>query len=155
MELVSDVVSNKGSLEGKVFLALFNKQLPFRTGNSVTTEYVQTCVSAFNNLGDEAIDNLCAACIRYCNDFLDAIGESLEEFANPRDVLEKIYPSVFLVPNPENSKDAAFHMELNCDWEEEHGMEWVIRGGEVLYVGAFNDENPWADYSEKSSWNYA
>lgn len=34
-------------------------------------------------------------------------------------------------------------------------MEWVVRGDRVLYVGAFNGEDPWSDYTEEQEWNYA
>ena len=36
-------------------------------------------------------------------------------------------------------------MELNCEWEPEYGMEWVVRSGKVLYSGGFIDTYPWDD----------
>ena len=44
---------------------------------------------------------------------------------------------------------------LRVGKEEEHGMEWIIRGNKVLYVGSFNGEDPMGDFSLKNEWNYA
>lgn len=155
MEIVKNVSSDNDTLEGEVFLCLFNKYVPFMVEDAANIEYVKNCANAFNTLSDDAVNRLCSACIKYCNSFLKAIGEPIKEFANVREVLALVYPSVFLVPNPNNNDEPCIHMELNCAWEEEHGMEWVIREGNILYVGAFNGEDPWSDYSEKEYWNYA
>ncbi len=88
-----------------------------------------------NSLGNGVIDKLCEASIRYCNDFCDSIGEDLTDF------IDENTPVVDL--------------ELNYDWEKEHGMQWIVRDDQVLYVGAYEGEDPWGDYTMKDEWNYA
>jgi len=34
-------------------------------------------------------------------------------------------------------------------------MEWIIRSGKVMYVGAYNGINPYGDYDVGEDWNYA
>ena len=49
-------------------------------------------------------------------------------------------------------------MTLNCDWEPEHGMEWIIKGDKALYIGPFNGgASPWDEEEEfkESVGNYA
>lgn len=60
-----------------------------------------------------------------------------------------------MVPACEADSEPVLHMEMNCDWEEEHGMEWIVRGDEILYVGQFTGENPMRDFSTKGGWSYA
>lgn len=60
-----------------------------------------------------------------------------------------------IVPDPEQGDEAVIHLSLNCEWDREHGMEWIVRGGEVLYVGPFHGEDPWRDFTVKEPWNYA
>lgn len=154
MEIVRNVNNGKFGLEGEVFFKLFNQYISFSAEAEAGLPYITSCAEYLNSLNDEVIDALCAASIRYCNEFLSAVGEEGKVFAQRRDVLSLIYPSVLIVPEPEQEAPV-LHLELNCDWEEEHGMEWIVRGDKVLYVGAFNGENPWGDFSEKDSWNYA
>jgi hypothetical protein len=155
MELIRNI--NKGSygLEGEVFFALFQKYIEVTADEPADVEYVAKCAAYLNALNSTIVDELCLASIRYCNDFLSAVGEEERIFAEPRAVLELIYPSVLLVPAPAISGEAVVHLELNCAWEEEHGMEWIVRGDEVKYVGAFHGEDAWGDFSSKEVWNYA
>jgi len=156
MEQIRNTYTNKyGCPEGEVWFGLFDVYINFSVEDAADIKYSESCAHYLNSLSETVIKMLCGASIRYCNNFLNAIGEPTKEFNNYRDILDLIYSSTLLIPNPENDDEPIIHMELNCDWEIEHGMEWVVRNGEVLYVGAFNGVNPWADFSTKESWNYA
>jgi hypothetical protein len=155
-ELIRNVSKGKHfSLEGEVYLELFDKYVGFVVEDTATLEYVVRCAEYFNSMEAVLIDSLCEACIRYCNGFLEMVGEEPRTFKSLRAVLEAVSPSVLIVPDLEDLDEPVIHMELNCDWEVEHGMEWVIRGNKVLYVGSFTGEDPWAEFLEKDSWNYA
>ncbi|WP_010247710.1 DUF6985 domain-containing protein [Acetivibrio cellulolyticus] len=154
--MLKNVRVGRFGLEGELYFELFKKDISFSTDDEdVTIEYIEKCATYLNSITGDVINFLCEASIRYCNDVLNMIGEEPKKFKNTSDVLELIYPSVLIVPMPENGNEPVIHLELNCDWEEEHGMEWIIRDNTVLYVGSFNGEDPWGDYSIKESWNYA
>lgn len=148
-------ITTQGSLEGEFYFSLFNKYIQFCVERKAGIEYVRSCVEYLNSLDGNVINALCLASIRYRDEFSDMIGEETVAFSNPRDVLSQIIPKILIVPNPENSDEPVAHLELDCEWEEEHGMEWIIRGSSILYVGGYNGQNPWMDYSDKDSWNYA
>jgi len=147
--------SDSGNREDEVYFTLFDQYINLYNWDGASAEYERACANYLNNLSDTVIDHLCEASIRYCNDFLDAIGEDPKQFENSRDVLALIYPNSLSIPDPKGQAEPVIHMELNCEWEEEHGMEWVVRGDKVLYVGAYNGENPWSDFEPKASWNFA
>lgn len=153
----SQVHSNgkTSSLQGEFYFSLFNQNIKFCADNKATIEYVQACVEYLNTLDDRVIDALCLACIRYRDDFCEMIGKEILALSNPRDVLSQVTPKSLIIPTPEIGDKPVAHLELDCDWEEEHGMEWIIRDDLVLYVGSYNNQNPWWDYSDKDSWNYA
>ena len=154
MKLIKNTESGEFGIEGEVFFRNFDKYIALSIEDD-NIVFAQKCAEYLNGLSDQIIKSLCEASIRYCNSFLDAVGEPTKSFENPTDILSLIYPSVLLVPYPENENQPVIHLELNCEWEVEHGMEWVIRDNKVLYVGAFNGENPWDEFSEKETWNYA
>jgi hypothetical protein len=154
VELIRNTKTGEFGIEGEVFFDLFDKYIALMVEDD-SLSYAQKCAAYLNELSKPLMKELCEASIRYCNNFLDAIGEPTKEFEKTEDVLKHIYPSMLIVPFPEDIKDPVIHMELNCSWEEEHGMEWVIRGNKVLYVGAFNGEDPLGDFSPKQRWNFA
>lgn len=157
MSLLLRNVSSEGfwPLQGEAFFTLFDRYVAFAVEDASDIEYVEKCVEYFNALDSGIIDKLCLASIRYCNDFLEMVGEDSRQFNSPRDVLSLVSPGTLIIPNEENSGTPVAHLELNCDWEPEHGMEWIIRDRAVLYVGAFNGSDPWGEYLEKVSYNYA
>ena len=154
MEIIRNIESGEFGIEGEVFFRRFDKFIALSIEDD-NIDSAEKCANYLNELSDDVVDSVCEASIRYCNSFLEAIGELPKAFDKPSDVLGLIYPSVLLVPYPENESEPVIHMELNCEWEPEHGMEWVIRGNKVLYVGALNGEDPWSDFSQKETWNYA
>ncbi len=66
-------------------------------------------------------------------DFLSGDVRWMDNYRH-EDMLQVIYPNNYILD-----------MECWCDWEEEHALEWTVRGNEVLYVGSFSDERPWRD----------
>ena len=41
-----------------------------------------------------------------------------------------------------------------CDWDEENGIEWLIKEDEVVYVGANDWVNIWYSPYEDNLFNY-
>jgi hypothetical protein len=154
-ELVKEVTTTgRWPLQGQVYFSLFDRYITFVVEEDATIEYVTQCAEYLNAWSEETIESLCQASIRYCNDFRSMIGEDELQFSSSREVLKLVRPTMLIVPNPEFPEPIA-HLELSCDWEEEHGMEWIVRGNQVLYVGGFNGRNPWESFEPKESWNHA
>ena len=54
------------------------------------------------------------------------------------DVWPFFYPMSVTIPDCVNGDNTYVDVEFDCEWEFEHGMEWVIRNGrDVLYVGGW------------------
>jgi len=155
MNPIRDLTQGEFGEDGIVRLTLFDKDVDVHIEDGGSVAYAQKCADYLNSIPAAVIDDLCAASIRYCNMFRDDIGEPPLTFTCNMDVLRIVCPSVLIVPVSDDDSDPVVHMELNCDWEEEHGMEWIIRGDKVLYVGGFNGQNPLGNFTVKDSWNYA
>ncbi|UYG00854.1 DUF6985 domain-containing protein [Halomonas sp. GD1P12] len=153
MKMVRGVTDGEDGLEGEMYCALFERYIPFLSPER-DPDGVQRCAAYLNELDDAVIDHLCQATEHYCQTYQSESGELPREFATPREVLTHITPSLLIVPHFEKATPVV-HMELECDWEPEHGMEWVVRNRHVLYVGPFNGEDPWGSFSPKAVWNFA
>ena len=154
MELIKDIVANGSDLR-QVWFGLFDCYIDLDIeGDSFGLDYAKTCAVYLNSLSDKLIDRLCIASINYCNTFLDDTGQELKRFSDRRDVLPLITPLALIVPKMLRD-EPIIHLELNCDWELEHGMEWIVRGDKVLFVSAYEGEDPWGDFTEPNEYNFA
>ncbi|KAB8138104.1 hypothetical protein F9U64_06575 [Gracilibacillus oryzae] len=142
-------------LEGVAYLELFDQNIKVYIDQESDIEYAELCITYLNTMHAGLIDEICKASIRYCNEFLDDIGEDVIKFSKPTDVLACITPNTICIPNPEDKTQPVIDLELLCTWEEEHGMEWVIRNGKVMYVGPYNGINPYGNCDMGEDWNYA
>ena len=156
-ELLKDITPTPEgpfAVEGRVYCRPFGRYIGFAVEATASMAYVRRCAEHLDTLPAATLDALCEASIRYCNEFRSLVGEAPLAFAAPRDVLALVDPNTLLIPDEERP-EAVVHLEMNCEWEPEHGLEWIVRDGRVLYVGGFNGGNPWADWGEKASWNFA
>ena len=155
--MITNIEKTKYGLEGKVSFDLFNKTIDVLMDEEIDLDYANLCAEALNNLDEKTIDNLCQYSINYCIDFCYEVGdEEAPEFDSIRDVLDYINPSLLIIDVPKEKDKIVIHLELNCEWEIEHGLEWTINNGEILYVGAFESEDGWSDisYYKDLNWNY-
>lgn len=162
-------------LEGKVYFKLFDCTIDVRISvdqnnaeqeeaESEALEYAEKCAEALNSLTDEAVDVLCRAVRAYCIDFIEEFGDfynsmkfSVNADTAPREMLKCFKPTVFIVDFPVKEifgEIIGYHVECRCDWEIEHGLEFTVRDGKIVYVGMFSDNTPWSRYYEDKPWNY-
>lgn len=155
--MITNIEKTKYGLEGKVNFELFNKTIDVLMDEEIDLDYANLCAKALNNLDEKTIDNLCQYSINYCIDFCnEVVDEEAPDFNSVRDVLDYINPSLLIINVPKEKDKIVIHLELNCEWEIEHGLEWTINNGEILYVGAFESEDGWSDisYYKDLNWNY-
>lgn len=160
--LITDIEESEfdeNEQEGLMDFPLFDTGIYVIIREDVSIEYAQKCAKYLVEMNDVIIDKLCEFSIRYCEsmrEYFDEMEVSIPEHIHGREILKYISPSELIIETPKND-EIAFHIELNCDWEQEHGLEWSIRNNQVLYVGSYTDENPWLDkdHFKNASWNYA
>ena len=144
--------------EGKIFFTLFNKEININVDFDVSLEYAEKCVECLNSLNDNIIEQLCKESIKYCEDFRELFEENkivIPENIDGRKILEYIIPNTLIVNNPKDDK-IGFHLECDCVWEIEHGLEWTIKDDKILYVGQFGNYDAWynEDFLKTYPYNY-
>ena len=106
----------------------------------------------FNDLKDAIICSIWAY-----RDYLKEFGyEFLEEKDRiPIDVTEDKILNYMTLTNVV-SEDNGVCFQFAVPWEEEHGLSWVFRGKELIYVGSGHDVYPTSqDNVLQGNWNYA
>ncbi|CAM4227625.1 DUF6985 domain-containing protein [Lederbergia lenta] len=154
--MIENIQETKYGIEGTTYSKLFDKHIRVWLEDGVDLEYGRFCVDALNHLNDKLIDEICRAAIAYCEDFCDAIGQEPPKIEKARDILNYIDPTGLIVDEPRDPHKPVIHLEGNCEWEVEHGIEFIIREDQLLYLSSFNGMGAWDEpESYKDSYNYA
>lgn len=160
---VNNLTEGLYGVEGTVFSRLFDENINIISRNC-SEEYVERCGEWFAELPEELITKLLSATLAYALDYVEQYGLDdpdvdwdITENSPVSDILKHIYPVSIHIKAPkditEDDAPPAFDMEFSCEWELEHGLEWVVRGEDALYVGSFEGSSPW-DFFGDEDWNY-
>lgn len=136
---------------GRVFWPLFDSQVTVTLGRygTVSPEYAERCVLQFLNLEVAEVQTLLRASTAYFRDVEYCHGEPVEmmfEFEGmpyperleqPERILPYIKP-VEISIDREVPGVGSVSVFSECAWEPEHGLQWVVRNGKALFVGAFS-----------------
>lgn len=159
--MITDIKKGDFGLEGKVKFELFNTEIEVMIDEDADIEYAEKCASALNDLSQATVEKICKAAKAYCLFFLEECDGSEEDLpfkvtkdTPAEEILKCIQPSCLIINAPEGD-GVGIHLECNCDWEIEHGMELTLLDGELLYCGSFVDARPWYEYDKDEDWNFA
>lgn len=161
--MITNIHEGEYETEGNVRWELFDKELEVMIDNDTDIEYAEKCAEALNSLPEDTVKAICEAAKRYCLHFKDICGDEWDEWNEmsfkitkntPAEQLKsEIYPTVLIVDKPEDER-IGFHIECNCSWEPEHGLEITILDGKLVYLGAFESRRAWSRFDPDDEWNF-
>ena len=126
----------------KVSCNLFKQSFEVMKGEGCTDVYAKECLDYANNLSDEIKLKLFKATILLYNNTHSEQDSPSVEFVSPPEILNHLEPRLLIVSEQESAGVLVFHMELHLDNGD--SIEWLVRGGKVLYVGRFVYEYEWS-----------
>lgn len=161
--LLKEITEKQGYLSAVFDSSLFQQRIQVNAIEpDIPLLYADRCATAFESLSPAVLQQLYRYTHDYCIDFCEYVGETPPAIEQPEQILQYISPMSMEIPAlPETdtaeTAEPVLHLELNCDWEPEHGLEWLIRGTEILYVGSCEMLQEWKDndYYREYDGNYA
>ncbi len=161
--MITDIEEGEYGLEGFTYWELFDEKIDVTINEDVDIAYAEKCAEALNNLSVETVNAIWEAAKRYCLYFMDLVGTDGDDFEEmsikvtentpAEKIKSEISPSVFIVDKPKDER-IGFHLECNCSWEIEHGLEITILDGKLVYLGAFEDCGAWDKFDPDDEWNF-
>ena len=153
--------------EGKAVSTLFRRDISVYIYSGADKEYAEKCLRDFNSMPDELISDICRAAIKFCFssmnrwaeiDKREDVEKALPIVLSPdmpeRDILKCIKPLTLSVRESEDGQ-VGWQVEFDCGWETEKGMEIVVLGGKLIYLGPFADHSPWDEIPANPDINFA
>ena len=142
---------------------LFDEEIEVSIDEGVDIAYAEKCAEALNNLPEETVKAIWEAAKKYCLYFMEICGEEWDDWnemsfkvtkETPAEKLKsEIFPTSLIVDEPEDER-VGFHLECNCSWEPEHGLEITILDGKLVYLGAFEGREAWDNFDHYDGWNF-
>ena len=164
--LLKNSFKNKyGEIEGKAFFPYFNKEVTVICRKKVSAEYVEKCLQYLEKVDEALLLQICKYAEYYLKDILEntSIGELYygenEPFPHKGllDLLQYISFEIMYIEEPPAS-EVDTHEILNlyggCDWQEDEGIQCLVRHGEVVFLGGYGNLSVWNDYSDDYICNY-
>ena len=153
-------------MEGDVFSYIFNKKIKLEAKGLEDT-YTKACAEHFVSLPDETVNKLVKYTADYVLALLDYYGDDFyadEDFQFDETVpcgrvLEYLEPVVFSAVSsnfmPVEELTPAFRLTMSFSPIADEEIEWVVRDGEILYVGEAVKASPWDPKSYEDASNFA
>ncbi len=162
MELIKDIRENRfGKMEGKVYFEYLGEYIGLRFKKDIPMDYVIKTAEKMNALTEDIMNKLFECSIIYCRENLEEREYlkrkiRLDKLEKPSDILKYMEINGLIVNLPEDMSKVAVNLEGSCDWEEEDGIQWLIRDDAVVYTGPWADINIWrSKVREEGFLNYA
>lgn len=162
--LIKDIQDGEYGPEGVMHWDLFDEEIKVSIDEDTDIAYAEKCAEALNNLSEETVREIWEAAKRYCLFFIDLCGEELDEWNEmtikvtketpAEEIKSQIYPTTLIVDTPEG-EGIGYHLECNCSWEAEHGLEITILDNKLLYLGAYEGSGAWDNFDPNRVWNFA
>lgn len=161
--MITDIHKGDYGVEGKMRWELFDEEISVGIGDNVDIAYAEKCAEALNGLPEETVNAIWEAAKKYCLFFIDLCGDEWDEWnemslnvtkKTPAEKIKsEIFPSCLIIDEPEDGR-IGFHIECNCSWESEHGLEITILDGKLVYLGAFESRGAWDEFAPNDEWNF-
>ncbi len=133
-------------MEGEMHMPLFKDDISVYFPDRSKLTYAEKCAAYLNNMNEDMLNRLKKYIYRYYREYADQFDE--DELGMPvdveeEDILRYVSPGALIIEKDCREKMTEFHLEFECDWEIEHGLEITISNGKILYVGSFDDMPPY------------
>lgn len=134
-----------GIVEGKTDSLKWGNNISLMCDTKEQFPYAEKCLFYLDTMPKEMENRLIQYLLRYLKDYIcDFPEEEQEELSliNEENMIEHIHITSVIVDAECREEIIEFHIEGECDWEPEHGLEITISDGKILYVGPYNDYGP-------------
>ena len=115
----------------------------------IYTEYIPDSDPEFMNEADDAVkkflqlsntekESISGVVYDNCKEFLESIGyheddDALWKIDNPVEIWKFVYPQeIYVSRKHRRDKEIYINIACECDWEQEHGLQFVFRSGNKL-----------------------
>lgn len=131
----------------------FQRDIEVVCDEAVTPEYAARSLQWLAEVDEGLIREICQYACYYLQDLLEAtsIGELLDEdiqhIQDPLEILRYMEFGTLQIDEPADPDLPVLNLSGGCDWQEDLGLQCLIKNGHVVYLGSWNDLDVWRSLS--------
>lgn len=160
MNLIKNLKENEfEQMEGNVFFDYLKKDISILFEKEVPIEYVEKNIEYLNSLNEKVMLSLCAYSMKFCKkimlDYPDVdylLG--LKQVDSPLEILNFMEILRLKVDMYKDYNVDVLNLSGSCAWDEDNGIQWLIKENKVVYVGPWDDLDIWYADLENVFTNY-
>lgn len=138
-----------GSMTGYVEFPYFQTQIEVVCSEGVTAEYAAASIRWLGEVDEVLVKEICQYAMYYLQDELEStskgelLGEDIQQIKDPLEILHYMaFGSLYIKP-PMDAALPVLNLGGGCDWQEDEGLQCLIKDGHVVYLGSWNDMDVW------------
>lgn len=165
MPVIKNLKENEfGEMEGEVYFNAINQNIVIRFDKEVPIDYVEKQAEYLQSLSKNVIYKMCYYADLFRKEEMKNYPNkdyppNIDQIDNPLQILDYISITDLQVEMyaDESAKEiCVLNLSGSCDWDEENGIQWLIKEDEVVYAGAYNDLGIWdSPYEKDDLFNFA
>lgn len=138
-----------GRVTGSAVFPYFNREIEVICHEGVTPEYAAKSLQWLAAVDEGQMREICQYAWYYLQDQLEAtsVGELLDEgvehIQDPLEVLRYMEFGALDIHPPQDPEVPVLNLSGGCAWREDEGLQCLLRGGRVVYLGTWDDWDVW------------
>lgn len=142
--MIREITENSYGVEGRTTSKKWCSDFSLMCSSREQLPYAVKCLEYLDDLPEDVEKRLAKYLYRYYKDFEEYMDEDeiREMGVTEENVFEHVRVYSVIVDDNTRQDRIEFHTEGGVDWEPEHGLEFTISDGKILYVGPFDDYPP-------------
>lgn len=150
----SDVLTSPGPdgfgrITGFTVFPYFQSTIEVVCAPEVTPEYAARSLQWLSAVDETLVREICQYALYYLQDILEStsIGELLDEdiqhIRDPLEILRYMEFGALTIDMPLDPEVPVLNLSGGCDWQEDNGLQCLIKSGHVIYLGGWDDLDIW------------
>lgn len=138
-----------GRITGYAEFPYFHRQIEVVCHEGVTPEYAARTLQWLAAVDETQVREICRYAMYYLQAQLEetSVGELLDEgiehLEDPLEILDYMeFGSLYIKP-PQDPMLPVLNLGGGCDWQEDEGLQCLMKDGHVVYMGSWNDMDVW------------
>lgn len=147
--LINAGIDESGRVTGYAEFPYFHKQIEVTCDEGVTAEYVAQSIRWLAEVDEALVREICQYALYYLQDELESTskgelqGQDIQHIQEPLEVLLYMEFDSLDIKIPKEPEIPVLNLSGGCDWQEDEGLQCLIKNGRVVCMGSWNDEDVW------------
>lgn len=147
--LIGAEEDESGNMSGFAPFPYFQRNIEVTCEEGVTPEYAAKSLQWLAQVDENLMLEICRCACYYLKDTLEctSVGELLDEdiqhIQDPMEILRYMEFGTLSISEPLDPDIPVLNLSGGCDWEEDECLQCLIREGQVVYLGGWNDLDIW------------